>query len=492
MPSITSVFVVIIAVGVAAILSLHQRRKARARALNEPPIFSYWIPLVGHALSYRKWSKELFNSARTLSSDARPVSLVLFGQRVYVVTASRDISTVFCARNLLVGPMVLHGVGALFNVSKESRDHIARIPDGQNSSLLDNIHLFYYDALKEGPALNEFITSFLHCLGTELAKEDTKIDASSKGVEVQLQDWMRTVLSTASTVVMMGSHILEEEPNLLAHFHQFTLDLLTFVVGLPRFLSRQQYENRDRLIGAFIRVYQDREIKQQGAIWWIIALQKKMVEAGMTCDYDIGAGTCSNWFAYEINTNLASFWLLLQAVTILGLADRIRKSVALAFNSRGEVVHLELLVGDPLLRSTLYETLRLFTLSIPMRLVMEDTIISGFTFRKGDIWGPDAAEFVPERFIREPVGGLLKGDAKNLRVFGGGRYICPGRFFAMKEVISFVGTLLFKYNIQLVEGERPPGPNLDVPTIGISVPLNGIKAIIKSRLDGESDSPTAC
>ncbi len=109
-----------------------------------------------------------------------------------------------------------------------------------------------------------------------------------------------------------------------------------------------------------------------------------------------------------------------------------------------------------------------------------------------DIWGPDAAEFVPERFIRELVGGLLKGDAKNLRVFGGGRYICPGRFFAMKEVISFVGTLLFKYNIQLVEGERPPGPNLDVPTIGISVPLNDIKAIIKSRLDGESDSPTAC
>lgn len=52
---------------------------------------------------------------------------------------------------------------------------------------------------------------------------------------------------------------------------------------------------------------------------------------------------------YEINANLASFWLLLQAVTIPGLADRIRKSVALAFNSRGEVVHLELLVGNPLL-----------------------------------------------------------------------------------------------------------------------------------------------
>lgn len=145
--------------------------------------------------------------------------------------------------------------------------------------------------------MNEFITSFLHCLGTELAKEDTKIYASSKGIEVQLQDWMRTILGTASTVVMMGSHILEEEPNLLAHFHQFTLDLLIFVVGLPRFLSRQQHENRDRLIGAFIRVYQDREIKQQGSIWWITALQQKMVEAGMTCDYDIGAGICSNWFA---------------------------------------------------------------------------------------------------------------------------------------------------------------------------------------------------
>ncbi|PBK74042.1 cytochrome P450 [Armillaria solidipes] len=417
MPSITSVCIALIA------------RKTRARALNEPPISSYWIPLVGHALSYRKWTKELFHSTRTLSgSDARPVSLVLFGQRVYVVTASRDISAVFCSKNLLVGPVVLHGVGTLFNVSKESLDRIARIPDGRNSSLIDDIHPFYFDVLKEGPALNEVITSFLHCLGAELAKEDAKIHASSRGVEVQLQDWMRTILGNSSTVFMMGSHILEEEPNLLAHFHQFTLDLLTFGMGLPRCLSRKKYENRDRLIGAFIRVYQDREIKQQDAIWWVTALQKKLVEAGVTCDYDIGASMCSSWFGLQANVNPASFWLLLQAVTIPGLADRIRKSIAPAFNSRGEVVHLEFLVGDPLLRSTFYETLRLFALSIPLRLVMEDTIISGFTFRKGgivmcpvrpvhgdtDIWGPDAAEFVPERFIREPVGGLLRGDTKNL------------------------------------------------------------------------------
>ncbi|KAK0212408.1 cytochrome P450 [Desarmillaria ectypa] len=360
--------------GVATILSLHQRRNARVRALNEPPMFPYWVPLVGHALSYKWWLKELFNSARILSSDARPVSLTLFGQRV--VTASRDISAVFCAKTFPVGPLVLYGLDILFNISKESLDGIARNPDGQNSSLLDSIHSFYYNALKEGSSI-----------------------------------------------------ILEK-----------------------------QYENRDRLIRAFTRVYQDREMKQQDVIWWVTALERKMVEAGVTCDYDIGAGICGSW--YQFNTNLASFWLLLQAVTIPGLADRIRKSIALAFNSRGEVTHLELLVSDPLLRSTLYETLRLFALTVPMRLVMEDTIISGFTFHKGggvvmcpvrtvhgdtDIWGPDAAEFVPERFIREPVGGLLRGDAKNLRLFGGGRYICPGRFFAMR-------TLLFKYNIQLVGG----------------------------------------
>ncbi|KAK0486232.1 cytochrome P450 [Armillaria novae-zelandiae] len=497
MPTTIDVWVAILVVGVGAIFALHHRRNALARALNEPPILPYLIPFVGHALWYRTRSIEVYNTARIFSPDARPVSLTLVGQRIYIVTASKDVSAVYRAKSLSFSPLVLYGLGAVFDISKESRDRISYEHSGPHSSLLDSVHPFYRGTLKEGPSLNDLITSFLECLRIELVKEDAKISASPGGMKVPLRDWARTVLGTASTVVMMGPQILEEEPNLLEYNWQFTTDFFTFVIGLPRFLMRKENANRDRLLRVFERVYRDSETKQKDAIWWVATVQRMLTEAGVTSARDIAAGTFSIWNALQANSNPVSFWLLLQIATIPGLADRIRKSITAAFDSNGKVIDVELLVNDPLLRSTFNETLRIFSCSMSTRLVMEDTIISDYTFRKGavvkcpirphhwdpEIWGPDVEEFVPDRFIRDPGNGLLKGDAKLVRPFGGGASLCPGRFFASYEVLSFVGALLFKYDIKLAEGAKIPQPNLNVPTLGISSPINDVEVVISKRLE---------
>lgn len=44
-------------------------------------------------------------------------------------------------------------------------------------------------------------------------------------MKVLLHDWARTILGTASTIVMMGPPILEEEPNLLDYNWQFNADV---------------------------------------------------------------------------------------------------------------------------------------------------------------------------------------------------------------------------------------------------------------------------
>lgn len=246
---------------------------------------------------------------------------------------------------------------------------------------------------------------------------------------------------------------------------------------------------------SFERVYRDSKTKQKDVIWWVEALPRMMAEAGTTAAHDISAGTFTIWNALQANSNPASFWLLLQIATFPGLADRIRKSITTTFDSNEKVVDVELLVNDPLLRSTFNETLRTFSSSMCTRLVMEDTIISDYNFRKGaavkcpirpqhwdaDIWGPDVEEFVPDRSIREPANGLIRGDAKLVRPFGGGVSLCPGRFFASYEVLSFVGALLFKYDIKLAEGANVPRPDLNAPTLGISSPLNDVEVIIIKR-----------
>ncbi|KAK0195834.1 cytochrome P450 [Armillaria mellea] len=493
MPTIVDVWVTILVVGVGAIFALHHRRNALAQVLNEPPILPYLIPFVGHALRYRRRSIEIVFSRCTTSflniDGAADICLSSLRAKMYRPYIARRAS-----RSVLSSSTAS---AAVFDISQEGRDRASYEPSGPHSSLLDSVHPFYRGILKEGPALNDLITSFLECLRIELVKEDAKINASPGGMKVPLRDWARTVLGTTSTVVMMGPQILEEEPNLLDHNWQFTADFFTFVIGIPRFLMRKQNANRDKLLGAFARVYQDSETKQKDSIWWVATLQRMMAEAGMSSAHDVGAGTFSIWNALQANSNPVSFWLLLQIATVPRLADRIRKSIAPAFDGNGKVIDVELLVNDPLLRSTFNETLRIFSCSMSTRLVMEDTIISDYTFRKGavvkcpirphhwdpEIWGSDVEEFVPDRFIRESGNGLLRGDAKLVRPFGGGASLCPGRFFASYEVLSFVGALLFKYDIKLAEGARIPQPNLNVPTLGICSPISDVEVVISKRFE---------
>ncbi|KAK0459099.1 cytochrome P450 [Desarmillaria tabescens] len=473
MVTILGICVAIITACISILVFLHQRRSAQARALNEPPLLPYWIPFVGHALWYGRRSNEVYVAARFFSPDSRPVSVTLMGQRIYIVTASKDVSAVYRAKSLSFNNLILWGLGAVFNISQEGRNAIAYEPD-HSSSLLENSHGFFRDALKEGSALNHFTTSFLDCLRLELAKEDVKINASQEGMKIHLRDWARTILGTASTIAMMGPQILEEEPNLLKYNWQFDLDQVSFTLGLPRFLIRRQHANREKLIHAFEKVYKDRDTKLQDAIWWIPGRQRMLVEAGMTSDYDIGASTLPVWNGLQTNSNPAAFWLLLHIVTIPGLADRIRKSIAPAFDSEGKVTNLDLMVNDPLFRSTYNETLRLYSTSISTR-----------NFRPhhwdADVWGPDVEKFVPDRFIRESANGLIKGDAKLTRPFGGGTSLCPGRFFASNEIISFVGAILLKYDIRLAAGESIPRPNLNAPSLAFPAPMNDVEVIITKR-----------
>ncbi|KAK0212436.1 cytochrome P450 [Desarmillaria ectypa] len=409
------------------------------------------------------WRKRSMSLCSSLFDTFRRPCYMVPSKVCEVYNAARkDVSAVYRAKSLSFGPLILYGFGSVFDISKEGRDMIAYEHDGPHSSLLESFHPFYRSTLKERHALNELITSFLECISVELVKEDAKITASPGGIKVPLHDWARTVLGTASTIVMMGPQILEEEPNLLDYNFQFNSDFFTFVIGLPCILLRKQNANRDRLIRVFERVYRDKDTKQKDAIWWVAALQRMMSEAGTTSAHDIGVGTFSVWNALQANSNPVSFWLLLQITTFPGLADRIRKSTATAFDSNGRVINVELLVNDPpppfnfqrnpsnILLFNVYPACAV--VKCPVRPHHWDA----------GIWGPDIEEFVPD---------------------SGGASLCPGRFFASYEVLSFVRALLFKYDIKLAEGAKIPRPDLNAPTLGISSPINDFEVVITKRLE---------
>lgn len=143
----------------------------------------------------------------------------------------------------------------------------------------------------------------------------------------------------------------------------------------------------------------------------------------------------------RFNTNTLPFimWLLLYIHKDPKLLQELLLEVRRAFDANGELDTNYLISADncPLLNSVYYETLRLVSGTVSFRQVTETTNVGNYTLHKGvnvmspsrtlqiseQMWGPTAAQFNPYRFVDRPQDAT----GNNMRAFGGGIYMCPGK-----------------------------------------------------------------
>lgn len=135
------------------------------------------------------------------------------------------------------------------------------------------------------------------------------------------------------------------------------------------------------------------------------------------------------------------------------------------------------------LEAALRESLRLFP-SVPtnMRRAKEDVVLSDGTFVKAgwtvglppyamarlpQIWGPDAKEFRPERWIDPETGKLLSFSTYKYNVFNAGPRTCLGISLAIMEVKIVAASLLSRFHFDLV-----PGQNITYE-LSLTLPVKG-------------------
>ncbi|KAK3901909.1 cytochrome P450, partial [Staphylotrichum tortipilum] len=75
---------------------------------------------------------------------------------------------------------------------------------------------------------------------------------------------------------------------------------------------------------------------------------------------------------------------------------------------------------------------------------------------------PSPDQFDGHRFLRRSQDGDKSSQfvqsSPDYNVFGGGRHICPGRFFASNELKLALAYVLLKYEIRLAKGCEPKNP----------------------------------
>ncbi|KAH6770834.1 cytochrome P450 [Perilla frutescens var. hirtella] len=158
------------------------------------------------------------------------------------------------------------------------------------------------------------------------------------------------------------------------------------------------------------------------------------------------------------------------------IQEKVVQEVKLATKSRNEssvdefVVELSEAALDRMqyLHAALTETLRLYP-AVPVdgKHANEDDILpDGHTIKKGDginympyamgrmayIWGEDAEEFRPERWLED---GVFQGESPfKFTAFQGGPRICLGKEFAYRQMKIVAATLVFFFKFKLVDESK--------------------------------------
>ena len=180
-------------------------------------------------------------------------------------------------------------------------------------------------------------------------------------------------------------------------------------------------------------------------------------------------------FALLVNTAPATAWVLFYVYSNPKLLAEVREAISpyirASTNSSGGVtrdvnVH-EVITGCPLLTSLVQETLRLRSTNASSRVVLKDTMLenkyllkqdsivqipSAELHRDASTWGSTREDFDPRRFMRMRENANL-APASTYRAFGGGAFMCSGRYLAIHEMSLILVVMVLRYDLVPLGGQ---------------------------------------
>ncbi|KAI9019676.1 cytochrome P450 [Hyaloraphidium curvatum] len=189
------------------------------------------------------------------------------------------------------------------------------------------------------------------------------------------------------------------------------------------------------------------------------------------------------------------FWEIAQRPDV---EAKLREEAMRVLGKDGKTTY-ETLKDLPYAYSVFNETLRLHA-NVPAqgKTATADTVLpgSGIKIDKGmivgwnnwamgrltEVWGPDAEEFKPERWMLEEGGVMKQNSRVKHYVFNGGPRLCLGINFAQQEATVFLSTLIRRFKLTLVNEDDPtkwgnwnedPAKRDGRYTLGVTLGLRG-------------------
>ena len=269
----------------------------------------------------------------------------------------------------------------------------------------------------------------------------------------------------------------------------------------PDIVCPKGYRGRATAFAGFRKYYS--ENSHLGASDMVKAHRDLLERYGL-CDEDIAHFDLNLSLGLLINTVPATCWALYYVYSQPMLLDEIRAAISPYVLSSEEDSRLyvnmaEVVAECSLLRSMVYETLRIQSVGASSRKVLENTLLDNgqYFLKKGatifippdeihridSVWGPSFPNsFDAHRFCTRDGGFQSKKPASVYRAFGGGSYLCPGRFLALNEIMSVVAIMVLQYDVTPCDRESWAWPqSQSILGLAIAAPKKDIRVRLRKR-----------
>ncbi|KIW28456.1 hypothetical protein, variant 2 [Cladophialophora immunda] len=505
--------------------ALKSGRAATQAIPTKPPVLPYAIPWLGHAWAFLNENPGSFWRTLQMKLDKTGTNLqfctvLLAGQRVHITNSATAVQALFrsrqVSRELFNRQIAVDALGCskrdaeiMFpptpglgrghgNRNANATTTDAAVPQEEEKDKrlsMDAInHEFLLHQTAANALTNKFMAYFTAALdgATEVGDEWTTID---------LLAWLKKIMFEASTTALLGTKILEMNPDLAEQFWAYDATFLARFYGLPKLVKPGAYACLETILDRTAEWVEAARAECGGnppeEPDWEPLFGSKVMRArhrfyerrGLSsrgrAAFDIG-------FLFAVSSNVIPItsWLLahiLSPMTPKDTLTRIQGEVERAKRPDDGTVDISALLTQPLLNSAVHETMRHYLDLLVTRQLTTDTVLDGYLLKKGELimaptsfshhdprfWDDDhhrhhrpqgSDGWDAERFLRrDPDTGretsTTSWAAGKFFPFGGGAHACPGRVFARQEILGAVATLLTRFEVRFVEYVSTDGAN---------------------------------
>ena len=464
------------------------------QANNEPPL-AVGLPFIGHGIKFISNFPGLVDEMRRKHG---PIFTVInFGKRMHFITDYKSIRKIwaqpafdfkefaFKAEANFSGIMTEQDIKAS-GVGSADLAKFAHRMQGQDD--LNALARRFSEALEETVSN----TPFLHCT------EWTRMD---------LREFCGIIVFYAAGRSLFGSKWLEgvDAREAARQYAIFENDAPGIVGGLPKLFVRKGSIARDYIVRKVILpIVRDGCKDGHPYVSTYMSTLKRAHAGDEFADLKVASRISGLLFGIMTNTMNLMFWSLAR----IQLADesvktRLEEEIRTA-TEQYPSSYLECKRNMPLMNSVIIETFRLHADPNSFRIVEKDCVVSGLAggkdlaFRKGDtvfllstyeqlkdIEGNrdafDGGRWLKHTSNHTTNKSLLSVPSDQvLAPFGGGKHLCPGRFFALLEM-HLVVAFCFKHYEFKVESALPD------KIVELAAPINQPKSamIVSLRYKGE-------